>query len=88
MTEGLRAMLEPDHEVVDVVRDGMHVVAPQKCVADIIVSWHEYNDSAVEMLAGILGQLGPGEEEGSADPLAVQKDRIVPLVLAPGCGFT
>lgn len=27
MTEGLRAMLEPDHEVVDVVRDGSHVVA-------------------------------------------------------------
>ena len=27
MTEGLRAMLEPDHEVVDVVRDGSHVAA-------------------------------------------------------------
>ena len=27
MTEGLRAMLEPEHEVVEVVRDGTHVVA-------------------------------------------------------------
>ncbi len=27
MTEGLRAMLEPEHEIVDVVRDGLQVVA-------------------------------------------------------------
>ena len=27
MTEGLRAMLEPEHDVVDVVRDGTHVIA-------------------------------------------------------------
>ena len=27
MTEGLRAMLEPEHEIVEVVRDGMQVVA-------------------------------------------------------------
>jgi DNA-binding NarL/FixJ family response regulator len=27
MTEGLRVMLEPEHEIVDVVRDGLHVVA-------------------------------------------------------------
>jgi uridine kinase len=29
-------------------------VAPQKLVADIIVSWESYNDRAVEMLAGML----------------------------------
>jgi uridine kinase len=29
-------------------------VSPQKLVADIIVSWQEYNDRAVEMLSGML----------------------------------
>ena len=29
-------------------------VAPQKFVADIIISWHEYNDRAVAMLAGMV----------------------------------
>jgi hypothetical protein len=28
-------------------------VAPQKQVADIIVSWMDYNDRSVEMLAGM-----------------------------------
>ena len=30
-------------------------VAPQKHVADIIVSWMDYNDRAVAMLAGMVG---------------------------------
>ena len=37
-------------ETVKVMHDTF--VAPQKAVADIIVSWMEYNDRSVEMLAG------------------------------------